>query len=131
MTVAAAFSGPGPDLVFRTHLAEGRFVIQRCEACQAHVFYPRALCPYCGSANLTTIPASGRGVVYSTSVNRRRPEAGGPINIALVELDEGPRLMTRVEDVAPDAVRIGMAVSARVRVADGAPILVFIPEDEN
>ena len=129
MTVAAAFSGFGPDAVFRTQLAEGRFVIQRCEVCATHVFYPRSLCPHCGSAELATVQASGRGVVYSTSVNRRRPEAGGPINIALVDLEEGPRLMTRVEDMAPDVVRIGMAVSARIRVADGAPILVFVPED--
>jgi uncharacterized OB-fold protein len=127
LTAAPAFSGPGPDEVFRRNLAEGRFVIQLCGACRTHVFYPRSLCPHCGSAGLSTVPASGRGRVYSTSVNRRRPEAGGPINIALIDLEEGPRLMSRVEGVAPDQVCMGMAVIARIRTDAGEPLLVFAP----
>ena len=116
---------PGPDWVYRQALAEGRFVIQKCESCGTCIHYPRLLCTECGSNRLDTIDASGAGSVYSTSVIRRRPERGGDYNIALVDLDEGPRLMSRVEGLAPDEVTIGMRVKARIAAADGAPLLVF------
>src|SRR5256885_2045056 len=66
------FDGPGPDAVFRQRLAEGRFFIQRCRDTGRHVFYPRALSPYSGKPNLGWVEASGRGVVYATTVTRRR-----------------------------------------------------------
>lgn len=118
------FTGPGPDQVYREHLAAGRFMVQRCGACMRYVFHPRTLCSHCDGGDLAFTRVSGRGVVYSTSVNRRRPEAGGPINIALIDLEEGPRLMSRVEGVAPDAVAIGMCVRAKI-IAGVAPLLVF------
>ena len=89
------------------------------------IHYPRLLCTDCGADRLETVEASGGGTVYSTSVIRRRPERGGDYNIALVDLDEGPRLMSRVEGLAPDDVTIGMRVKARIAAADGAPLLVF------
>ncbi|MEL6482614.1 MAG: OB-fold domain-containing protein, partial [Pseudomonadota bacterium] len=63
--------------------------------------------------------------VYATTCTRQRPEKGGDYNIALVDLDEGPRLMTRVEGVAADAVAIGMRVKARIAEVGGAPNVVF------
>lgn len=120
-----AFWGPGPDVVFRRNLAEGRFVIQHCQDCARYVFPPRSLCPACGSTALRTVEASGQGQVHSTSVDRRRPEAGGPVNIALVDLAEGPRMMSRVVGVAPDQVGIGMAVRAEIHGDSGGPLVVF------
>jgi uncharacterized OB-fold protein len=121
------FRGPGPDEVFRRNLADGRFVIQSCKACLEHIFYPRSLCPHCGMAELVTVEASGRGVVYATTVNRRRTEAGGPLNVALIQLEEGPRMMSRVEGVAPEDVAIGMHVTAEIREHAEGPLLVFTP----
>jgi len=107
----------GPESIYEEYLAKGEFRIQLCNGCKRHVFYPRALCPNCGSSNLEWARPSGAGTVYSTTVMRRRPESGGDYNVCLVELEEGPRLMSRVEGVAPTDVRIGMRVKARI--ADG------------
>lgn len=104
----------GPESIYEEYLAKGEFRIQLCNGCERHVFYPRALCPHCGSSNLEWARPTGAGTVYSTTVMRRKPEAGGDYNVCLVELEEGPRLMSRVEGVAPTEVRIGMRVKARV-----------------
>jgi hypothetical protein len=126
---ADAFTGQGPDETFRQNLRAGKFVIQRCEECSTHLFYPRSLCTRCGGYRLELVEADGRAVVYATTVNRRRPDAGGPVNVALVDLIEGPRLMTRIEGIAPDDVRIGMKVRARISAAPGGPVLVFQPDE--
>jgi hypothetical protein len=81
------------------------------------VFYPRVLCPHCGSERLEWVAPSGRGTVYSTTIVRRKPADGGDYNVCLVDLAEGPRMLSRVAGVAPEEVRIGMAVKARI--ADG------------
>ena len=121
------FAGPGPDAQFAAALAQGRFQIQHCSACGQHVFYPRALCPHCGSAQLGWVIASGAAQVYSSTTVLRKAEVGGDYNVALVDLAEGPRLMSRVDGVPPDQVRIGMAVQARV-IDDPAQgkLLVFV-----
>ena len=105
---------PGPEKTYQDKLAQGSFEIQRCVGCGKHVFYPRVLCPHCGADRLDWIVPSGRGTVYSTTVVRRKPADGVDYNVALVDLDEGPRMMSRVVSIAPDAVRIGMAVKARI-----------------
>jgi uncharacterized protein len=126
----AMFSQTGPDLVYRQALEAGRFQIQRCGSCARHVFYPRVLCNHCGAAALEWVAASGRAVVYSTTIVRRKPDAGGDINIVLVDLEEGVRMMSRVEGVAPEQVRIGMAVRARIVTDAGQPLVVFVAEQE-
>ena len=67
----SVFEGPGPDAQFAQALAQGRFQIQHCTACGQHVFYPRALCPHCGSAQLEWVEPSGVGCVYSSTTVRR------------------------------------------------------------
>ncbi len=116
----------GPDRLYAALLNEGRFRIQHCRDCDRHVFYPRNLCPHCGGEALDWTDPKGTGTVYSTSVVRRKPDAGGDYNVALIDLDEGVRMMGRVEGVAPQAVRIGMRVRARVAPAagDGVPAMV-------
>ncbi|MFY9509819.1 MAG: OB-fold domain-containing protein [Rubrivivax sp.] len=118
--------GPGPDAVYAQHLAANEFRIQRCRACSRHVFYPRLVCSHCGSVELDWVAASGRGTVHAVSIVNRSAEKGGPYNVVLVDLSEGPRMMARVDGVANDAVHIGMAVQARVAPgADGTPCVVF------
>lgn len=123
------FDGPGPEAQFKAFLAEGKFMIQRSASSGAHVFYPRTVAPGTGTADLEWVEASGTGTVYATTVNRQRPEKGGDYNIALIDLTEGPRMMARVEGVAPDAVTIGMAVKARIGEMAGEPAVIFDAED--
>jgi uncharacterized protein len=113
----------GPEKQYFDKLAAGRFEIQKCAGCGKHVFYPRVLCPHCGAGRLGWVEPSGRGTVYSTTVVRRKPADGGDYNVCLVDLAEGPRMMSRVVSVPPEQVKIGMAVTARI--ADG--LVEFTP----
>ncbi len=115
----------GPDKVYANQLASGQFRIQHCDDCGRHVFYPRNICPHCGGDALSWTEPKGTGTVYSTSVVRRKAEAGGDYNVALIDLDEGVRMMSRVEGVAPTAVRIGMRVKARVARDGDTALVVF------
>jgi len=88
--------------------------VQECGACRVRRFPPRAVCPACLSSSTTWIRASGRGTVYSFTVTHQNQAPGFrerlPYVLAVVELEEGVRLMTNLVGCAPDAVRIGMAV---------------------
>ncbi|GAB1263231.1 OB-fold domain-containing protein [Aurantivibrio infirmus] len=125
-TVNEPFDEQGPDLVYQNYLEDGQFKIQHCLACDSHVFYPRLICSHCGSEKMEWIDASGSGVVYSTSIPRGAKE--GDYNISLVDLDEGPRMMTRVVDIEPEKVTIGMKVTAFVSEIDGTKVVLFKPE---
>ena len=114
-----------PDEDFRRFLGESRFMIQRSVEGGKHVFYPRVAEPGTGAA-LEWVEASGRGVVYATTVVRRKPPEPS-YNVALIDLSEGPRMMSRVEGIDPEAVRIGMTVAVRIVDQDGQPVVVFIP----
>ncbi|QGZ96213.1 Zn-ribbon domain-containing OB-fold protein [Terricaulis silvestris] len=116
----------GPDEQFRAFLREGRFMLQRAASDGRFVFYPRAVAPGDGAA-LEWVEASGRGRVYSTTVVRKKPPEPS-YNVALIDLAEGPRMMSRVEGVAPEDVKIGMAVRARIVVSGDEPFVVFEPE---
>lgn len=118
---------PGADAEFERRLSEGTFSIQRCDDTQKFFFYPREFSPFTGSRNVSWHACSGDATVYSTTVIRRKPDRGGDYNLAIVELAEGPRMMSRVEGVAPTDVRIGMKVKARIAESDGKPIVVFDP----
>ncbi|MSP97504.1 MAG: Zn-ribbon domain-containing OB-fold protein [Betaproteobacteria bacterium] len=119
---------PGPEQTWKNKLAQGGFQLQKCAGCGKHVFYPRVICPHCGADRLEWVAASGGGTVYSTTVVRRKPEAGGDYNVALVDLAEGPRMMSRVVGVEPAAVKIGMKVKARVAEENAARIVEFTPD---
>lgn len=121
-------SASGPEFAYKEKLAQGRFELQKCLACAKHVFYPRVLCPHCGADRLAWVEASGAGVVYSTTVVRRKPEAGGDYNVALIDLAEGPRMMSRVAELAPADVKIGLKVRARVATEKDGPIVEFTAE---
>jgi uncharacterized OB-fold protein len=132
-TAPAPPAAGGPEAQYRAFLRAGRFMIQRSRSTGRHVFYPRLAAPGTGETDLEWVEASGLGTVHATTVNRTRE---GAYNICLVELDEGPRLMSRVEGIAPEAVRIGMRVRARIAQGGGGsggsagaaePILLFDP----
>lgn len=93
---------------------EHRLVLQRCTACDRHVFYPRGICPHCHGGPLDWVEASGGGVVHSFTVAHRPAgpafAARTPYVVVLVDLDEGPRMLSNlhVDDVA--TVRVGQRV---------------------
>ena len=121
-------SAAGPEHRYKKELAEGRFEIQKCAGCGKHVFYPKVLCPHCGADRLEWVAASGTGTVYSTTVVRRKPDAGGDYSVVLVDLTEGPRMMSRVVEIDPGEVMIGMKVKARIASCNDAPLVEFTPE---
>lgn len=113
---------------------ERRLLLQRCPQCHRSVWYPRAVCPTCLGDALEWSEASGRGTVYAISVHHRAPAAEladfVPYVVALVDLDEGVRLMTNVVGVEPAGVHVGQRVQATWEpLADGRHLLLFTPED--
>jgi hypothetical protein len=82
--------------------------------------------PGTGATDLEWVEASGRGTVYSTTVIRQKPPPPH-YNIALVELEEGPRMMSRIDGIAPEDVRIGMSVTARIVREGEQAVVVFVP----
>lgn len=113
-------------------VAVGELRIQRCETCGHAVFYPRALCPFCHSERLVWIAASGTGEVYSYTVAHR---AFGefaeqtPFTVALVDLDEGVRMLTRIigDGVGGDTVAIGDRVELEITAIGDHELPCFRP----
>jgi uncharacterized OB-fold protein len=117
---------PSPLAGYQRGLAEAELRFQRCGGCGKAVFYPRVLCPYCGATELAWEVSAGAGTVYATTTMTRDRDAE-PYNVALIDLDEGFRMMSRVDGVPPHAVEIGARVRLEV-VDEGGPIPVFRPE---
>jgi uncharacterized OB-fold protein len=116
----------GPEATWRQALCEGRFTIQRSRSSNRYVFPPRVAEPSTGAEDLEWIEPSGEGCIYSVTVVRPKPPET-PYNVVLVELAEGPRLMSRVEGLDPEKVAIGMPVRARIDRRGAEPLLVFDP----
>ena len=115
----------------------GQLALQRCEPCGHRPFPPRATCPSCGSSSLPWSPVSGRATVYSYTIAYRPPHpafaAQLPLVVAIVELEEGPRMFTNIVGCDPADVEIGMAVVATSEPIDGTDMVlpVFTPTKEN
>ncbi len=114
--------------------AEGRLLLQRCAACGHTIFYPRVNCSACGSTDLSAIEASGRGTVYTYTIARRPTHPAFaeacPYVVAVVELEEGPRLTTNIVGCDPDDVTIGMPVDLTFgEVVDGTALAYFTPPE--
>ena len=106
---------------------EHRLLLQRCDACGAHQHYPRPFCLACESDALSWVEARGTGTVYSQATVHvpLHPELSPPYVIAVVELDEGPRLTTNIVD---GETSIGGRVQVVWREREAAPPYpVFIP----
>jgi uncharacterized OB-fold protein len=101
------------NAAFWAATAEGRFQLQKCNACDTVIWFPRRECPSCWTNDLSTFDACGRGTIYSFAVIRKGAMAykeAGPFVVAYVELAEGPRVMTNIVDCPVDDVRVGMDV---------------------
>jgi uncharacterized OB-fold protein len=114
---AAPALRPSPILtednrLFWQAAAEGRLVAQRCQGCGRLHHPPRPMCPACHSLEFDLAELSGTGQVYSYALlhHPRSPSFTYPLVTALVDLDEGIRMVTNLVGVEPGAVRIGMAV---------------------
>ena len=117
----------GVERMYFDFLVRNEWRIQRCCGCTKHVFYPRQICPFCGEDGFDWIEPSGKAIVYSFSVVHGDPKADGQFNVALVDLDEGVRMMTRIEGIDPQEIKIGMRVRAKIVMdeAVGSNIVVF------
>ena len=116
----------------------GRLLVQWCTACDRGVFYPRAFCPHCaaGRSALEWRTASGCATVYAAVVEHRpemagaRFSAGEPYCVALVDLDEGVRMLTDVVGCPPGDVHSGMSVTVTWEpLNDGRQLALFRPAD--
>lgn len=112
--------------------AAGELRLQRCRSCSKAYFPPRPFCPSCGSRDVAVFAASGRATLYSYVINHR-PAAPGftaPYAIAVVELEEGPRLMTNIIDLpqTPEALVLDMPLQVAFQQLDDKITLpVFRP----
>lgn len=90
--------------------AIGELRIQQCNACGALRFPPGPACPVCGALDRGHVVAAGTGTVFSYVVHRHPPVPGKelPIVLALIDLDEGVRMVGEVLDVEPEEIEIGM-----------------------
>jgi len=122
-----ANSAVSPLATYIEHLERGELGYQFSLDANKPVFFPRVICPTTGSDRLEWRVSGGLGTVYATTVVH--PQQGEPFNVALIDVDEGFRLMSRVEDIPPLDVRIGMRVKFRVHRQEGdePPIPVFTP----
>jgi hypothetical protein len=130
----------GPDSeAFWEATREGQLLVQWCTACDEGLFYPRAFCPSCGTAaavgeGLEWRRASGRATVHSFTIEHNPAATGAtfsggqPYVVALVDLEEGVRMLTNVVGCAPDDVRVGLDVTVTWEpLSDGRQLPQFMP----
>lgn len=118
-----------PEQQYLEFLANRKFMLLRNRRTGNVTFFPRAIEPRTGSTDLEWVEASGNGIVYATTTMRGRNPADD-YNVAIVELDEGPRMMSRIDGVPPADVRIDMRVKAEFIEQDGKQIVVFRPSGQ-
>jgi hypothetical protein len=110
--------------------SEGKLILPRCSACQTVIWYPREFCPECSSFDIGWFEASGRGTIYSYTINRRGQGDYRDLAyvLAYVELDEGPRVLTNIVDCDVDSVEVGQQVEVVFHpTANGAALPRFRP----
>ena len=107
---------PTPDTApYWEGAAAGELRIQQCTSCTRYYFYPRPFCPNCGSAEVEWRVTSGRATLVSYVINHRPiPPTDEPLVIALVQLEEGPRMMTNVVGVEPLPENLPLDLPLRV-----------------
>lgn len=113
-------------------IAQQKVRITRCADCEQPFFPPTPVCPHCSSKNVEWFDASGRGTLYSYVIHERPLRnwgTEGPRSVAIVELDEGPRLISSVVgiDQTPEALQLDMALKATFVPFDDATVLAFEP----
>ncbi len=132
---APRYDLPTPDLEtqpFWDGTREDKLLIRRCLDCGKTHFYPRPFCPACWSTNVEWMEASGAATLYTWSIVHRNdlPPFGDrvPYVAAVVELGEGPRMLTNIVDCEFDALEVGMALRVTYQpISDDVTIPVFVP----
>ncbi|TAM88835.1 MAG: Zn-ribbon domain-containing OB-fold protein [Candidimonas sp.] len=132
MTTTRPIPVPTPETQpFWKAARDGYLLLQRCASCKRFVFYPRLVCPHCLGEELAWTRCSGHATVYSFTRVERAPAAfkqEAPYVVALVDLAEGVRMLTRIKTETPEAVHIGMRVRAEFEpVSDTLSLPVFVP----
>ncbi len=127
MESATSRQATSPLATYRAHLRAGELAYQYDEAAGKAVFYPRVVAPGSGSTALQWKVSRGLGTVYATTTVHVRDQS--PYNVVLIDMDEGFRLMSRVESVPAEQVRIGQRVRVRMHQPAGEepPYPVFDP----
>lgn len=129
---------PSPDAVpFWEACRRRELSIPYCLACRHFFFYPRSICPACGSREVAWRRVTGRGRVYSFCIHHQSALRGFreavPFVTAIIELDEGPRLMTFLTEIEPDPslIQCNMPVEvAFINLDNGYLLPVFRPQQE-
>ena len=127
--MAQPYSGPLPKPTPETQpfwdaAKQHRLVIQTCDDCHTPYFYPRPLCPACLSRRVRWIEASGRALLHTFVINHRPPRGfpiAAPFVIGMVELEEGPRLMSHIVGVDPDPTKLRCDLPLEVVFEDLTP----------
>jgi uncharacterized protein len=119
---------------FWTGGANGQLLIQRCDSCGRWVHPPSKACAFCGGGTLTPQPTSGKGTVFSFTINRHpyNPAVPLPYVIAIVELAEQDdlRLITNMVNVDPEKVTVGMPVRVLFEQHGEVFVPIFEPDSE-
>ena len=131
----ARFDLPTPEgdtVAFWEAARHERLLIRHCTACGAYSYYPRPFCPTCWSEDVTWFEACGRGTLYTWSViysNDMPPFKDRiPYVAAIVDLAEGPRMMTNVVECPFEQLSVGMPLRVVFRaISDEFTIPVFVP----
>lgn len=133
MTADRLLPEPTPlSAPFWSAAARGELVLQRCASCGNLQWAPLRACRTCLSLDLCWVEMSGRAVVYSYSVVTRpqSPSFEVPYIVAIVELDEGPRILTDLVGVDPAGVSIGMPVQVSFETVGDIGLYHFTPVQE-
>lgn len=116
---------------FWTSGRTGRLSVMRCQSCGFWLHPPTPQCRCCRSADLTPEAVSGRAVLWSATTSHQKllPEVEVPYTVAIVALEEqeGLHLTTRLVDIAPDEVQIGMPLEVRFELHDEIALPLFGP----
>ncbi len=124
---SGAYQGPlpvkQPESDFYWEKAQAHELwLRRCNACEHAYFYPRDFCPDCGSRDVSWVQASGKGTLHTFAIVHRAPVPAFrdhvPFVVAMVDLEEGPRIPTNLVDVEPDPAHIHVGMAVEVAFAD-------------
>ncbi|WDL97685.1 Zn-ribbon domain-containing OB-fold protein [Alicyclobacillus sp. ALC3] len=122
----------GDTVVFWDACNQEKLVIQRCQHCENYIFYPRAVCPRCMSSDISWVESSGHGRVYSYTVAYRPAHPAFtddcPYIVALIELEEGVRVLSNVIKVAVDELYCEMPVEVVFLDIGGMKLPLFQPD---
>ena len=134
----AQLPAPAPDISHETKpfwdaTLEGKLLIRFCNSCSGYYWYPRTVCPLCGSLDTRWHESAATGSIYSYTIVRRDVgdfAAATPFVLAYVELDEGPRMIANIVDCDVEGVGIGDRVRAVFQSTEvDAALVRFAPAE--